>query len=83
MKQEWNSFVQLCKKTYTETHTDNPVANLPIDSWRYAAMDGLMEDYSYVMVNGLDITASVYCMSADENSWELGWIGVDDLSRIS
>ena len=25
-----NSFVQLCKKTYTETHLDNPVANLPI-----------------------------------------------------
>ena len=78
-----DSFVQLCKKTYTETHIDNPVANLPIESWRHAAMDGLMEEHSYVMVNGLEITAFSLLYESDEKSWELGWIGVDDLSRIS
>ncbi|MDW0115962.1 hypothetical protein QTL97_03270 [Sporosarcina thermotolerans] len=78
-----DSFIQLCKKTYTETHTDNPVANLSSDSWRQAAMDGLMEDYSYVMVDGLDIIAFSLMYEYDENSWELGWVGVADLTRLT
>ena len=32
---------------------------------------------------GLDITAFSLLYESNENSWELGWIGVDDLSRIS
>ena len=78
-----DSLVQLCKKTYTETHTDNPVATLPTESWRNAALDGLMEEHSYVIVNGQNISAFSLLYEGDENSWELGWIGVDDLSRIS
>ncbi|MCM3710160.1 hypothetical protein [Sporosarcina luteola] len=77
------SFVQLCKKTYTETHTDNPVANLPIESWRHAAMDGLKEEHSYVMVDELKVTGFCLMYEYDEKVWELGWIGVDDLSRIA
>ncbi len=78
-----DSFIQLCKKTYTETHTDNPVSTLSIDSWRYAAMDGLMEEHSYVMVNGSKVTGFSLMYESDENSWELGWVGVDDTSRIN
>jgi hypothetical protein len=78
-----NSLVQLCKKTYTETHTDNPVAILPMESWSHAAMDGLIEEHSYVIVDGLEITAFSLLYESDEKSWELGWIGVDDLSRIT
>ena len=78
-----HSFVQLCKKTYTETHTDNPVANLPIESWRQAAMDGLMEEHSYVIVNGLQVTGFSLMYKYDEKVWELGWIGVDEISRIN
>lgn len=78
-----NSFVQLCKKTYTETHLDNPVANLPIESWREAALDGVLEEHSYVIVHGLEINSFSLLYASDENSWELGWVGVDDLSRIS
>ena len=78
-----DSLVQLCKKTYTETHIDNPVATLPTESWRNAVLDGLMEEHSYVIVNGQDISAFSLLYEDNENSWELGWIGVDDLSRIS
>ncbi|MGN7388133.1 hypothetical protein [Sporosarcina sp. SAFN-015] len=78
-----NSFIQLCKKTYTETHTDNPVANLPIESWRHAAMDGLLEEHSYVLVDGIEINAFSLMYETDKKSWELGWLGVDDLSQIS
>lgn len=78
-----DSFIQLCKKTYTETHSDNPVANLSIESWRHAAMDGLMDEHSYVVVNGLEITAFSLMYEYDENSWEMGWVGVDDISRIT
>ncbi|WP_432359912.1 hypothetical protein [Sporosarcina sp. UB5] len=76
-------FVQLCKKVYTETHSDNPVADFPIESWRNAAMNGLMEEHSYVMVNGLEITAFSLLYESDEDSWELGWVGVDDTSGIN
>ena len=58
-----DSLVRLCKKTYTETHIDNPVANLPNESWRHAAMDGLMEEYSYALVEGLKSQLLVYCMN--------------------
>lgn len=78
-----NSLVQLCNKTYTDTHIDNPVANLPIESWRQAAMDGLSEEHSYVMVNGSKVTGFSLMYESDEKVWELGWIGVDDLSRIA
>ena len=78
-----DSLVRLCKKTYTETHIDNPVANLPNESWRQAAMDGLMEEYSYALVEGSEITAFSLLYESDESSWELGWIGVDDYSRIT
>jgi hypothetical protein len=78
-----NSFIQLCKKTYTETHTDNPVANLPIESWRHAAMDGLLEEFSYVVVDGMEITAFSLMYEIDKKSWEMGWIGVNDLSQIT
>lgn len=78
-----DSFVQLCKKTYTETHTDNPVAHLPIESWRHAALDGLVEEFSYVLVEGLEVTAFSLMYESDEKVWELGWIGVDDDSRLN
>lgn len=76
------SLVKLCKKVYTETHTDNPVADLSIESWKHAAMDGLLEEHSYVMVDGLDVTAFSLIYEFDEKTWELGWVGVEDLSRI-
>ncbi|MCG7342627.1 hypothetical protein MHZ92_00695 [Sporosarcina sp. ACRSL] len=82
-KARMDCFVQLCKKTYTETHTDNPVANLPIESWKDAALDGLMDEHSYVIVDGLEITAFSLLYESDEKSWELGWIGVNDLARIT
>ncbi|MFC5602264.1 hypothetical protein [Sporosarcina koreensis] len=78
-----DSFVQLCEKTYTETHTDNPVADLPIESWRHAAMDGLLEEHSYVVVNGFEVIAFSLMYESDKNSWELGWVGVDETSRIN
>lgn len=82
-EERMDSFIQLCKKTYTETHTDNPVANLPIENWRHAAMDGLMEEHSYVMVNGPKVTAFSLMYESDKNSWEVGWVGVDDTFRIN
>lgn len=78
-----DSFVQLCQRTYTETHTDNPVANLSIKSWRQVAMDGLLEEHSYVLVNGSKVISFSLMYESDEKVWELGWIGVDDLSQIA
>ncbi|WP_339249316.1 hypothetical protein NSQ43_08635 [Sporosarcina sp. FSL W8-0480] len=78
-----NSLVELCKKTYTETHLDNPVANLPMDSWRDATTDGLMKEHSYVIVEGQEVIGFSLMYEAEQKSWELGWVGVADLTILT
>ncbi|MBO0603091.1 hypothetical protein I2483_15590 [Sporosarcina sp. E16_3] len=71
-----SSLIEICKKTYTETHVDNPVADLSNLSWEKVILDDLIGSSSYVVVNGDSIIAFSLMYESEENSWELGWIGV-------
>ncbi|MCG3087491.1 hypothetical protein [Sporosarcina cyprini] len=71
------SLVHLCKRTYTETHLDNPVAEMPDEEWRSVIYDGLLETYSYVAERDEAIIGFSLLYEADSSGWELGWVGVD------
>ena len=71
-----SSLIEICKKTYTETHVDNPVADLSNSSWENVILDDLIGSSSYVVVNGNGVIAFSLMYEGEENSWELGWIGV-------
>lgn len=73
-----SSLIEICKKTYTDTHVDNPVADLPILSWKNVILDDLIDSSSYVVVNGNNVVAFSLMYEGEGNSWELGWIGVAD-----
>ncbi|QTD42567.1 hypothetical protein [Sporosarcina sp. Te-1] len=77
-----NSFVKLCKRLYTETHMDNPVAELPDKKWRSAIFDGLLEKYSYVVELDGSIIGFSLVYEPDPVGWELGWLGVEDVERM-
>ena len=36
------SLIEICKKIYTETHVDNPVADLSNSSWENVILDDLI-----------------------------------------
>lgn len=77
-----SNLIALSKKVYRETHLDNPVADLPNLSWEKAIMHGLLCENSYVVREGNDITAFSFMYEDKEDSWELGWIGIDDMSKM-
>ncbi|MBE1554196.1 DUF2087 domain-containing protein [Sporosarcina limicola] len=77
-----SSLIELCKKTYTETHVDNPVANLPNSSWEDVIMADLLNENSYVVLNGKRVIAFSLMYKGIEGCWELGWLGVDDGTDI-
>ncbi|HJF33366.1 MAG TPA: hypothetical protein K8V56_16505 [Sporosarcina psychrophila] len=71
-----SSLIEICKKTYTETHVDNPVADLSTLSWESVILDDLIDSSSYVVVNGNNVVAFSLMYEGEGYSWELGWIGV-------
>lgn len=71
-----SSLIEICKKTYTDTHVDNPVADLPNSSWENVILDDLIDSSSYVVVNGNSVIAFSLMYEGEESCWELGWIGV-------
>lgn len=78
-----NSLVELSKSTYTETHMSNPVGDHSMQVWRDIILDGLLKDHSYVVLEGKEVIAFSFMYEGDKNSWELGWIGVNELSNLS
>lgn len=76
------SLVHLCKRTYTETHLDNPVAEMPDEEWRSVIYDGLLETYSYVAESDGTIIGFSLLYEADSAGWELGWVGVDAVEKM-
>lgn len=75
--------VELCKSIYTETHLDNPVADLPSSSWRNIILDDLLEESSYIVLNGNSVIAFSFMHLGDEkDGWELGWVGVEPSSDL-
>jgi len=72
-----SNFIDLCKRTYTETHLANPVAELQAEEWRSVIYDGLLETYSYVAERDGAIIGFSLLYEADSSGWELGWVGVD------
>ena len=71
-----SNLIGICKKIYTETHLDNPVADLSNTSWENVIFDDLIDSSSYVVINGNTIIAFSLMYEGEENSWELGWLGV-------
>lgn len=45
-----DQFISLCKDVYTNTHLDNPVADLPIIAWTNMIMANVLEEISLVLV---------------------------------
>lgn len=77
-----NSLVELSKCTYTETHVSNPVGNHPFQSWREVVLDGLLLDYSYVVLEGKKVLAFSLLYEGEGNNWELGWVGAENDSNL-
>ncbi|MBD7986008.1 hypothetical protein H9649_15660 [Sporosarcina sp. Sa2YVA2] len=77
-----DSLVELFIRTYTETHISNPVGDHSMESWRQIAFDGMLESHSYVVLKGKEVIAFSLMYGSDNNSWELGWIGVDEYSNL-
>lgn len=71
-----SSLIEICKTVYTDTHVDNPVADLSNLSWESVILDDLIDSSSYVVVNGNNVVAFSLMYECEGNSWELGWIGV-------
>ena len=78
-----SSLIEICKKTYTETHVDNPVADLSNLSWENVILDDLIDSSSYVVVNGNSVIAFSLMYEGEESSWELGWIGVANSEEMA
>ena len=79
-----DSLVELCKSIYTETHLDNPVADLPISSWENMILNDLIEQNSYILLSENSVIAFSFMHQGDEeDGWELGWIGVEDSSELT
>ena len=71
-----SNLIGICKKIYTETHLDNPVADLSNSSWENVIFDDLIDSSSYVVINENIIISFSLMYEGEGNSWELGWIGV-------
>ena len=78
-----SDLIGICKKIYTETHLDNPVADLSNSSWENVILDDLIDSSSYVVVIGNSIIAFSLMYEGEENNWELGWIGVANSEEMS
>lgn len=78
-----SSLIELTKKIYTDTHRANPVADLSRTSWELAIMEGMLEKNSYVIVQDSIVFAYSFLYEVNDESWELGWIGVRDMKNIT
>ncbi|KAA0964945.1 hypothetical protein FQ087_01060 [Sporosarcina sp. ANT_H38] len=78
-----SSLIKICKKIYTETHVDNPVADLSSLSWKNVILDDLIDSSSYVVVNENNVIAFSLMYEGEENSWELGWVGVENSDEMT
>ncbi|WOV86309.1 hypothetical protein QWT69_10190 [Sporosarcina oncorhynchi] len=77
-----DSLVELFRRTYTETHMSNPVGDHSLESWREIAFDELLESHSYVVLKEKEVIAFSLMYEGDNNSWELGWTGVDGQENL-
>ena len=77
-----HSLVNLLIRTYTETHRSNPVGDHSEESWTEIAFDELLENHSYVILEEKEVIAFSLMYEGDNNSWELGWIGVDGQENL-
>ncbi|HSO57656.1 MAG TPA: hypothetical protein VLQ66_05395, partial [Paenisporosarcina sp.] len=65
------------KAVYTNTHLDNPVADMPITAWTNMIMADVLEVISLVLVVEDEVRAFSLMYEGDKaDSWELGWNGV-------
>jgi hypothetical protein len=72
-----DQFISLCQDVYTNTHLDNPVADLPISEWTNMIMADVLEEISSVLVVEDEVRAFSLMYEGDRtDSWELGWNGV-------
>jgi len=73
-----DQIISLCKDVYTNTHLDNPVADLSITAWTTMIMANVLEEISTVLVVENEVRAfSLMYEGAQADSWELGWNGVN------
>lgn len=77
-----NSFLRLVKKNYETSHLVNPVADLPLETWREMIFsDDVIEEMSFLYVEKASVEVLAYSMlhfSEEENAVELGWCGIAD-----
>ncbi|MGB2991401.1 MAG: hypothetical protein WBB47_02090, partial [Paenisporosarcina sp.] len=72
-----DQFISLCKDVYTNTHLNNPVADLPITAWTNMITADVLEEISSVLVVEDEVRAFSLIYKGDRtDSWELGWNGV-------
>ncbi|MFD1205370.1 MULTISPECIES: hypothetical protein [Sporosarcina] len=76
------SLVLLSKQKYAETHTGNPMAELPIEKWKQFIIDGLLQECSYVAITGEKVVGFSLMYGLSERSYELGWVGVEDNDQM-
>ncbi|MEO4054673.1 hypothetical protein [Solibacillus sp. CAU 1738] len=76
-----NSFLQLLKTTYEETHLVNPTANQSIVEWESSLNDQeplLDESLVHVQTRNGEQIVTAYILLHHEEVYEIGWIGGQD-----
>lgn len=70
--------VQFVRKTYEETHLDNPVVEKTVEEWEELMLADVLGDGSFIYLDACEqnIKAYSFLHTSDEpNTFELGWCG--------
>lgn len=73
-----NKLLHFVRKTYEETHLDNPVADKSLKEWEELLLDDVLIDGSLIYLDSLEQNIKAYSFlhkSAQPHTFELGWCG--------
>ncbi|QFF98949.1 hypothetical protein PB01_08950 [Psychrobacillus glaciei] len=70
--------LQFVRKTYEETHLDNPVADKSLEEWEKLLIEDVLVEGSFIYLDKLEQNVKAYSFlheSDQPNTLELGWCG--------
>lgn len=70
--------LQFVRKTYEETHLDNPVAKKSLEEWEKLLLDDVLVEGSFIYLDKFEQNIEAYSFlhdSAQPATFELGWCG--------
>ncbi|WP_391209308.1 hypothetical protein [Psychrobacillus sp. L4] len=72
------NLLQFVRKTYEETHLDNPVAEKSLEEWEKLLVEDVLVEGSFIYLDKLEQNIKAYSFlheSDQPNTLELGWCG--------